>query len=438
MMLLAATASVETLWLVFNLGLTLVALLISAGFSGSEAALFSLTPAQIDHNNSSPNRYRRFAAALMRRPKRTLMHILVGNTATNTFLFANSYLIVDDLAGHWHTPWLTPIGGIATILMLIVFGDLIPKTVALSVPDRFAPFAGAFLHYLGYLIAPISSLIDWVLVRPFERLFFAEYGHGTSANPRLSTTELKALLELSRRRRIINRVEDQFLREVIDLHYLRVRDVMIPRVQLVAYDVNKPAEGLRALIRETKLKKIPVYDGAIDNFVGLVYAKMLFLAPANRPLRDLAMPVRFVPEMIQCEQLLQHFKLTKTQIAIVVDEYGGVAGLVTLEDILEAIVGDLADPYEPLTEPEVQEVSENEYDIDGQLSIHYWSDLFGLPRFTERIATVGGLVTSELGRPAIVGDVVRFKNVALTVTRVHGRRVARLRAKLLQTQEAGA
>lgn len=132
MMLLAATASVETLWLVFNLGLTLVALLISAGFSGSEAALFSLTPAQIDHNNSSPNRYRRFAAALMRRPKRTLMHILVGNTATNTFLFANSYLIVDDLAGHWHTPWLTPIGGIATILMLIVFGDLIPKTVEIG------------------------------------------------------------------------------------------------------------------------------------------------------------------------------------------------------------------------------------------------------------------------------------------------------------------
>ena len=144
---------------------------------------------------------------------------------------------------------------------------------------------------------------------------------------------------------MINPTEDAFLREVIDLGYLRVRDVMVPRVEVRTYDLNAPVEGLRELMRSTRRKKVPVYDRTVDNIVGLIYAKVLFLNP-DKPLRSLVQPVRFVPELITCEQLLLHFRSTKTQLAIAVDEYGGMAGLVTLEDVLEAIVGDLQGPGE--------------------------------------------------------------------------------------------
>lgn len=231
-------------------------------------------------------------------------------------------------------------------------------------------------------------------------------------------------------------MEDTFLRAVIDLGHTRVHDVMVPRVEVAAYDLRGGAEGLRELIRRTHHKKIPVYEGSLDRIVGVVYAKVLFLNP-DKALSSLVQPVRFVPELITCEQLLVHFRQTRTQLAIVVDEYGGVAGLVTLEDVLEQIVGELHDPEDEPDEPDLLALAEGAYDISGQLSVQYWVEAFGLPPRVERVATVGGLVMAQLGRPARVGDVVRLGNVELCVTRVDRRRIQRLQLRLLNQPAAG-
>jgi putative hemolysin len=182
-------------------------------------------------------------------------------------------------------------------------------------------------------------------------------------------------------------------------------------------------------MRESRRKKVPVYEESVDNIVGLVYAKMLFLEPA-KTLRQMLMPVRFVPELSTCEQLLHHFRQTRTQLAIAVDEYGGMAGVVTLEDVLEAIVGDLQNADQP-EEVEIVPLAEDEYDVSGRLSTQYWTQLFGLPPLSERVATIGGLVSAKLGRPARLNDVARMANVELRVTRMAGRRVARVRLRLL-------
>jgi magnesium and cobalt transporter len=183
-------------------------------------------------------------------------------------------------------------------------------------------------------------------------------------------------------------------------------------------------------MRLTRHKKVPVYDGQRDDIVGLVYAKVLFLNP-GKPLRQLLQPARFVPELATCEQLLHHFRSTKTQQAIALDEYGGVAGLVTLEDVLEEIVGELHAPEDEPPEPELVARSDGEYEISGQLSVHYWIEAFALPAQVERVATVGGLVMARLGRSARVGDAARFGNVELQVTRMKRRRIERLRLRLL-------
>ncbi|MGD8450586.1 MAG: hemolysin family protein [Phycisphaerae bacterium] len=408
-----------------NLALMLGLLVCSGAFSGSETVLFSLSRTQLEQAAGSANPFRRSAARLMRRPRDTLLVILLANTAVNVALFAVSYVFFGQLAAS-SSPWVTPVAGLVSVLVVVVFGEVVPKVLAVRFAERAAPLAAALVGPVGYVARPLGRIIDLLIAEPFRRVVLGRPTRGPTPRHDVSVEELKALLQMSRRRGEIDRVEDRFLREIVDLGSLRVRDLMVPRVEVEAYDIDEPAEGLRALMRETRLKKVPVYEGSMDNVVGLVYAKMLFLE-ADRPLREVVMPVRFVPDLATCEHLLQHFRETRTQLAIAVDEFGGMAGLVTLEDVLEAIVGDISDPEEALGEPETHQLSESEYEISGQLDVRYWTQTFGLPRQTERVATVGGLVTARLGRPAQIGDVVELGNVELHVTSVQRRRVHRLR-----------
>lgn len=405
----------------------LACLTVSAAFSGSETALFSLSPATLQHDAVSTSRLRRLIATLMARPKQTLMVILLGNTAANVLLYASSAGFASNLqivlGG-----WATIVSAAFTILIVTLGGEVAPKVVGVRFSNRLAPYCAFFIHTASLVLGPVARALDLLFIAPVTRLLLGVTHPSGEHN--LSTDELKTLLDMSRRGGVINPTESEFLSSVLDLNSLRVMDIMVPRVEVTAFDVNGPPEKLRELMRSTRRKRVPMYEGSIDNVVGLVYAKVLFLQSVRR-LRDVVLPVRFVPETVTCEQLLQHFRSTRTQIAVVVDEYGGMAGVVALEDVLEAIVGDINDVRDELEAPEVVPVSEREYDISGRLSVHYWAETFGLPRLTDRVSTIGGLVTSRLGRPARFGDRVRVSNVELEVTATRRRRVHRLRLRLL-------
>lgn len=405
-----------------------ICLAVSAAFSGSESALFSLSPATLQGDAVSSNPLRRLAANLMKTPKQTLMVVLLGNTAANVLLYVSAGSFGRDLVAVLG-PLAPFINAVFTVLIVTLGAEVAPKVVGVRFSNRLAPYAALFIQSCSYVLGPIARAVDLVLVAPATRLLLGV--HHADQEHALSTDELKSLLNMNRRGGVINRTESEFLGSVLDLNSLRVSDIMIPRVEVTAFDVNRPAEALRELMRQTKRKRVPVFEGKIDNVIGLVYAKVLFLQPAAR-LRDILMPVRFVPQSISCEQLLHHFRGTKTQIAVVVDEYGGMAGIVALEDVLEAIVGDINDVRDEQEAPEVVPVSNREYDISGRLSVHFWAETFGLPRLTDRVSTLGGLVTARLGRPARFGDKIRLSNVELEVTAMKRRRVHRLRLRLLE------
>lgn len=423
--------------IVFDSVLVLILLCLSAVFSGSETVLFSQTPVELAHDRASSNPFRRLAAQLMDNPRRTLMIVLVGNTTINVLLFATTVVLFARLAEQFGD-WVQWLSGVFSVLLVLIFGEVLPKVLGVSLYQTLAPYAAIVVRVAGFVCVPVGRLIDVLLAEPATRLLFGGRRQRTSADGRaISTSELKTLLEMSRHGGVINPTEDTFLREVIDLGALRVRDVMTPRVEIVAYDVNAPSEGLRDLMRTSRRKKIPVFDGSLDQIVGLVYAKVLFFEP-HRPLREIVSPVRFVPELITGEQLLQHFRKTRSQLAIVVDEFGGVAGLVTIEDVLEEIVGEIDKPEDAPRAAEFVALADNEYDVSGRLSVHYWAETFGLTSIPERVATVGGLVSARLGRPARVGDVVRIGNVELAVTAVARRRVERVRVRLRSDDDAAA
>ncbi|RMF75782.1 MAG: HlyC/CorC family transporter [Planctomycetota bacterium] len=432
--IIAASETPATLGWLWQGVLLIVLVCLSGLFSGSESVLFSLSQHQLDQYRRSSNPLRRAAAALMRAPKRTLMTILLGNTTVNVLLFAVTYVLSHSLEPQlgW---WVTPVSAAFSILVVLVGGEVIPKVLAVSLADRLAPISAAVVSAAAVVLTPINVVLNLVFIEPLTRLLFGHKG-GESHVHRITTDELKSLLELNAHRGWFTRTEDLYLREAIDLHDLKVGDIMTPRVEMQAFDIARPVEELRQMMRATRLTKIPVYEGSIDNILGWIYAKVLFFEP-DRPLRELLTPVRFVPQVISCEQLLKHFRDTRSQIAIVVDEFGGVAGLVTLEDVIEEIVGDIYDPEDQPDEPELQRVSDTEYDVSGRLSLHYWAETFGIARLTNKVATVGGLVMHELGRTPSVGDVVRIANLELRVTRMRGWRVERLRLRLLDG-EGGA
>lgn len=425
--LILAAADLTGTAIAFNVALLLVLVLLSGTFSGSETVLFSLSRVQLEHAAASHNPFRRLAAQLMRRPKHTLMTVLVANTAVNVLLFATSFVFFDRLARQ-AGGWVRPVAALASVLLVVVIGEVMPKVIGVGTAERLAPFSATVVRIVSMVAAPIGRAIDFLLAEPFVRVVLGS--RGRRGETRLSRVELKTMLEMSRRGGAIKPLEDTFLRAVIDLEHLRVRDVMVPRVEMTAYDVDQSAEGLRELMRRTRLKKIPVYSGSLDEVAGLIYAKVLFFNP-DKPLRELIVPARFVPELITCGQLLHHFRETRTQLAMVVDEYGGVAGLVTLEDVLEKIVGELHDPDDVPDEPEIVALPDGDYDISGQLSVRYWAEAFGLPELSERVVTIGGLVMARLGRPARRGDVVRLGNVEMAVTRVSRWRIERLHLRLL-------
>jgi putative hemolysin len=411
--------------------LILVLAALSACYSGSEPALFSLTRMQVQHLRQDPSALRRLTATLLDHPKRTLTIILLGNTAANVLLFSSIYVLFERLAPVLGG-WSGVVAAVFSTVLVSLVCEALPKTLAISMADRVAPLVAPLVHFSGLVLGPLGRLLDFVVVEPLRRVL---WGARAGRELDLTTVELKTLLQMSRRQGVINPLEDQLLSEVIDLGYLRVRDVMIPRVEVLSYDINADPDGLRRLMRDSRRKKVPVYERTVDNMVGLVYAKVLFLNP-GKPLRSLLQPVRFVPELATCEQLLHHFRTTRTQLAIVVDEYGGMAGLVTLEDVIEAIVGDLPSPGEQAEEPEIAQLSEREFEVAGSLGVHYWGQAFRLPPIAEHVATVGGLVLARLGHAPRVGDMVQIGDLDLRVTRVQGRRIERVRLRIRSDGDA--
>jgi putative hemolysin len=440
LMLLAQAATEPAAWgwlgLVLQSVLLLVLVCLSGAFSGSEAVLFSLTPAQIQHDAQSSNPLRRLVTQVMQRPDHTLMMILVANTAVNVLLFSSSYVLFSHLAAQYGD-WIQLVAAVFSVLVVIVFGEVIPKVLGVTLADRLAPFSALLVKVAGYPFGIVGNLVDWLMVKPIDRLFFPTAERGPGAHE-ISPEELRTLLEMNRRRGLLSATEDALMREVIKLNDILVRDVMVPRVEITAFDLRQGRGALLRLMRETRLRKVPVYSGDIDQIRGLIYAKVLILNP-DQPLEQLITPVRFIPELITCEQALHHFRAHRSQLAIAVDEFGGVAGLVAVEDVLEQIVGDIRDPDEALELPEVVRLSESDYEISGALSIHFWAETFGLQRLEDRVATVGGLVTSRLGRAARVGDVIQIGNLELRVTQLGHRRIERLRLRLLpRAREEGA
>jgi putative hemolysin len=235
----------------------------------------------------------------------------------------------------------------------------------------------------------------------------------------ITAAELGVLIESSRRQGVITAYENRLLTEIMELGFLKVRHVMRPRVDMISCSVTNSPAAVCEVMQKNHFTKLPVYAGMIDNVVGLVNLRQVLLEP-DSPLEKLVQPVNFVPEQKSVESLLEFFRKTGSDTAIVVDEYGGIAGMVRLEDIAEELLGpiEITEEIKP-----IELMGPFEYRLAGNLAVHDWTEAFSIDPAETRISTIGGLVTALLGKMPKSGDVVYLKNLKFNVERMKKHRV---------------
>ncbi len=310
----------------------------------------------------------------------------------------------------------------------VVAGELAPKSIALQNPERTAFFVARPMGVIFQIFRPAI----WALNGAGNGLLRLLGIRPASGHERVhSVQELKMLIEASQEEGVLEAAEEQMLRAVFDLRSSRAAEVMVPRTEMVCAPADATIEELADLAERTALTKFPVFEEDLDHIIGVVYLKDLLrpvrACQSDLTARALMREALFLPETVSVADLLAHFRRTRQHIAILVDEYGGTAGLATLEDLLEEIVGDIGDLFETPTS-QVQHLPDGSALVDGLMTIDEANEALGLTLRDPFYTTVGGLVMGRLDRIPTVGDEVILEDGhRLQVEEMDGRRVARVR-----------
>jgi putative hemolysin len=423
------------------------ALIVVGGFfAASEIALITVKRHRLSQLVGEGSRAARVAQRLTEDPSRFLATIQIALTFLGFLASAVGAVslsgtlanvvelipvkIIQDAAGNISFVLVTLLIALASI----IFGELIPKTLALSSPDRFALFVARPIGWFDRLLRPIVwfvSSVSNVFVRALGGKDRPQAGY-------LSTEELKMLVETGSEQGGIEEEEKEMIHGVIELAETKVHQVMVPRIGIRAVEVHDPIDEVLDMIVRAGHSRVPVYEESLDDIVGILYAKDLlpFLragaAPSKIDIRALARPAAYVPETKPVDELLHEMRVDKRHIAIVVDEYGGTAGLITMEDVVEEIVGEIQDEYdseESLVES-LEEEDKVAFRIDGRVSMDDLRDLFELSDTEEEdedeYDTVGGFIVHRVGRIPLPGAVVPFRDVTLTVETAEPRRIGKV------------
>ncbi len=410
-------------------------------FVAAEIALVSIRRSRVDQLVEE----RRRGAARVRRliddPGRFLAVSQLGLTMIGFFASAYAAVsLVDSLAGLLREiPALAgSADGIALIavtvllaLFTIVFAELVPKTLALAHPEQFATSLGGPIDILARVLGPLISVLTGV-----TRAITGALGVDVTKKSQITAEELRLIVERGGDEGVLEAEEEQMIHAVIELGERRVHEVMVPRIDIVGMEADVDLETAVDRIIDGGHSRLPVWEGSVDQVLGILYAKDLlpFLKAASgeRPsVRALLRAPVLVPESLTIDDLLHEFQRRKVHIAIVLDEYGGTAGLVTIEDLLEEIVGEIQDEYDEEEEMVVR-LDDDRVRFDGRASVDdigdAWDDLDldDLLEDREEYDTIGGLVFHRIGGVPRPGDVVRLEGVTITVESTDGRRVGKV------------
>lgn len=392
--------------------------LCSALLSGAEAAYFSLGRARLNQMADRQEEQPGPLTPLLKQPHDLLVTLLVGITLANIGASALATSIAEQLFGD--AGLAIAIGGM--VFLLTVFGEVLPITLAVEQPERYSAWARRPVGWLSVVLASARHLLGGFTALTL-RLVGSEHRPG---EPEMSEEELRTLVDVGAREGVVERGEREMIHRVFELEDTLVREVMVPRPDMFCLDVATPRDRILPLLQENLHSRVPVYETSVDQIVGVLYTKDLLPhlrgLPPDFDLRARLHPPYFVPESKRADALLREFQAKKLHLAIVVDEYGGTAGLVALEDLLEELVGEIRDEFDE-EEHLIQRVAERSYRVSGKLSIDELNETTGLRVSAEAFDTVGGWVLDLFGRVPRPGERRETDDVTVSVEKVARTRV---------------
>jgi gliding motility-associated protein GldE len=413
----------------------LAGLILSAVFSSSEVAYFSLASSlhreRIEEGNQIQGSAR--VMSMLEKPRRLLVTILIGNTFANILTAVFAAVLTGAVISYFGLPELI----VYTVEVLIltftiaILTEITPKILALKDPMKVALKLSGFLYFWFIVLLPVSSMITFFTKKIEKSL-------PTPFNP-ISSHDIKTIAEMGEKQGTLRGDEREIIENVIEFGNTTVKEIMTSRVNIVAVSTEDTMEDVLSVIREKSISRMPLYEGNLDHIAGIIHSKDLlpYISSSNKDTsinwKVNARRAFFIPATKKIDDLLKDFQREKTHIAIVVDEYGGTEGMVTLDDVLEEIIGDLQEENGN-TELLYTRRKDGDYIFDAQIDLDDMADILGLELTTDQdeYETLGGLIYHLTERIPETGEKARFRDLELTVAKVDNNRVKKVRVHVIE------
>lgn len=419
------TISIEVIVIILGLAL-------SALYSGSEVAFFSIINQldQLDQGQNPDGRDSRILK-MLEKPRRLLATILIGNTFANIVSSVLAAVVTGKIATFYGLPTgiVYAIEIVVLTFMILILSEITPKVIAINNPLKVSRAMSGFIYANFILLTPISKLIANSTMSLEGRL--------PTPSSKMTAEDLKTMAEVSEQEGSIHGDEREIIENVIEFGNITVREIMTSRVNIVAVSVESTLPEVIEIIKDKGLSRMPLYENDVDNILGVIYAKDV-LPYINNELKNstvnwntIARKALFIPATKKLDDLLRDFQHEKTHIAIVVDEYGGTEGIVTLDDILEEIVGDIVDEYGDSEEKLFTKFKNGVYVFDAKIDLDDLDEILGtdITSSDDEFETLGGLIYHLTERIPNVGERIIYKDLELTVHSLKNNRVKKLRVK---------
>lgn len=392
---------------------------MSAVFSSSETAITSVSKIKVRQLDQKDNKNAHLLKKLHDNMQTTISTILIGNNIVNiaassiaTILFTNIF--------HQNGALISTV--VMTVFVLI-FGEVLPKTIAQYKNKSVALKFSRFIYLLTIVFKPIVKVLN-LLTRLIIKLFVGEDEDSST----LTEEELKTLVEVSEEEGVLKNQETEIMINALELKETLAVDIMTPRTSMASVDIEDAESDLKEIIKNITYSRIPVYEGSIDDIIGVLHIKELAhkIIEDDRDfkVRDILKPAFYAYEYIPVVDLFKQMRTKNISISIIIDEYGGTSGIVTMEDILEELVGEIDDEYDH--EKEVTKLSDNEYLVDPEMRIDEVNERFDLDIQSDKFDSIGGFVIELLDRMPKSKDEVEFENLKFVVVNVDKRKITQL------------
>ena len=406
---------------VWQIIVLIILLVLSGFFSMSETALMALSKIRIRHMVEEGVKGAKLVEKLTEDPNKLLGAILIGNNIVNILASSLATTLFVDMVGASGV-------GIATAVMtvlVLIFGEITPKSIAKQKSEEVSLKVSKPINIIVKILKPFIGIFSFI-----SSLFIRLLGGDPKATePFITEEELRTMVGVSEEEGVLEDVEKEMIFNVFDFADSQAKDVMVQRVDIVAVDTEATYEEVLEVIKTEQFSRIPVYNQTIDDIVGVLYVKDLIIAGQNKEgfkVSDYMREPYYTFEFKKIKELFNEMKKTRNHLSVVLDEYGGTVGIVTIEDLIEEVFGDIEDEYDDY-DKEIEVVKEDEYIVDGSAKLDDISELIGVNMESKEFDSVGGLIIGELGRFPDNKEEVTLNKIRFVVEEVDKNRIKKVR-----------